>query len=41
MNLHHVWARGELHTGLWWRKLRERDHSETPGVDGKIMLKWM
>jgi len=30
MNPHRIWARGELHTGLWWRKLRERDSLERP-----------
>lgn len=23
-----VWGRRELHTGLWWGKLKERDHME-------------
>jgi len=28
---------GEVHTGFWWGNLRERDHLEDPGVDGKII----
>jgi len=32
---------GEVHTGFWWGNLRERDHLENPGVDGRIILKWI
>jgi hypothetical protein len=31
-------GRGEVYTGFWWGNLRERDHSEDPGVDGRIIL---
>jgi len=31
----------EVYTGFWWGNLRERDHLENPGVDGKIILKWI
>ena len=31
---------GEVHTGFWWGKLREKDHLKDPGVDGWIVLKW-
>jgi hypothetical protein len=33
----HVRVRGEMHTG----KLREGDYLEYPGVDGRIILKWI
>jgi hypothetical protein len=32
-------GRAEVHTGLWWRNLRERDHLENPGTDAMIILK--
>jgi hypothetical protein len=34
-------GRGEVHTGFWWGNLREGGHLENPGVDGRIILKWM
>jgi hypothetical protein len=32
---------GEVHTGFWWGDLREGDHLERLGVDGRIILKWI
>jgi len=26
---------------FWWRNLKERDHLEDPGLDGRIILKWI
>jgi hypothetical protein len=28
-------------TGVWWGNLRERNHLENLGVDGRIILKWV
>ena len=29
-----------MHTGLLWGNLREGEHLEDSGVDGRIILKW-
>ena len=34
-------GRGEVNTRFWWGNLRERDHLGDPGVDGRIILKWI
>jgi hypothetical protein len=34
-------GRGEAYTRFWWGNLRERDHLEDPGVDGRIILRWI
>ena len=34
-------GRGEVHTGFWWGTLKERDHLGDPGVDGRIILRWI
>jgi hypothetical protein len=35
----HRWERAEAYTGFWWGNLRERDHLENPGTDGRIILR--
>jgi hypothetical protein len=35
----HVWRRGMYR--VWWENLRERDHLEDPGIDRRIILRWV
>ena len=30
-----------MHTGFWCGNLRERNHLEDPGVDGRVILRWI
>jgi hypothetical protein len=34
-------GRGEVHTRILWENLREGDHLEDSGLDGRIILKWI
>jgi hypothetical protein len=34
-------GRGKAHIGFWWGKLRERNQLKDPGIDGRIVLKWI
>ena len=31
----------EAYTGFWWGNLRERDRLVDPGLDGRIILRWI
>ena len=33
--------REEVHKVFWWGDLRERDHLEDLGFEGKTILKWV
>jgi hypothetical protein len=33
----YVWETEEMHAGFWWGNLREIDHLQDIGVDGKII----
>jgi len=30
-----------VYTGFWWGNMSERDHWGEPGVDGRIILRWI
>jgi len=32
---------GERREEFWWGNLRKRDHLEDPGVNGRIILRWI
>jgi hypothetical protein len=34
-------GRGQAYTVFWWGNLRERDHLEDAGIDGRIILRWI
>jgi hypothetical protein len=37
----HMWGRGGIRTEFVWEKVKERDHLEDLGIDGRIILKWV
>jgi hypothetical protein len=39
--IYHVFVGEDVYTGFWKGNLRERDHLEDPGVDGRIILRWI
>jgi len=34
-------GRESVYTGFWWGNLWERDPLEDPGIDRRIILKWI
>ena len=34
-------GRTAVYIGFWWGNLRKRDHLGDPGVDGRIILRWI
>jgi len=36
-----TYGRGEVYIGVWWGNLKKKDHMEDPGVDGRIILRWI
>jgi hypothetical protein len=41
MRKYEIYVKYEVHTGFWWRSLKQRDHLGDPGVDGWVILKWI
>jgi len=41
VDMQNVWGRGEVYTGFWWGNLKERDHLDNPGINGRIILRWV
>jgi len=40
-NSWHFWGRGDVHTLCWWGNLKEGEHLENLGTDGKVILQWI
>jgi len=36
-----MFGRGEVYKGFWCGNLKERDHFVDPGLDGRVILKWV
>jgi hypothetical protein len=34
-------GRGEAYTRFWWGNLSEIDHWADPGIDGRVLLRWI
>jgi hypothetical protein len=36
-----TYGESKAYIGFWWGKLRERDHLEDPGINERIILRWI
>jgi hypothetical protein len=34
-------SRREVYTVFWWGNMRESDQLEDPGIDGRMILRWI
>jgi hypothetical protein len=41
LTTYRVTTQREAFTKFWWGNLRERNHWEGPGIDGRIILRWV
>ena len=39
--MYHMWGRVEVYTGFWWGYLREGEQLEDPGIDERVILRWV
>jgi hypothetical protein len=37
----HIWQQREMHTVFLYKNVKERDHLENVGIDGRMILKWI
>jgi hypothetical protein len=37
----HVFGKGDVYTVFRWGNLKERAHLGDPGIDGRIILRWI
>ena len=36
-----IMSGGKAYAGFWWGNLKERDFLGEPGVDGRVILRWI
>ena len=39
--MYNVRERGEAYTGFWWGNVKEREHLGNPGVEWRVILRWI